>query len=52
MQPSKHAWHIRVACVLLRGYQTLISPLLGDNCRYQPTCSQYAKSLHSLDGIL
>lgn len=23
-------------------YQWLISPLLGSNCRFQPTCSQYA----------
>ncbi|MEM7764955.1 MAG: membrane protein insertion efficiency factor YidD [Pseudomonadota bacterium] len=42
MQPSKHAWHIRAVCILLRGYQALISPVLGNNCRYQPTCSQYA----------
>ncbi len=29
--------------VLIRGYQLLISPWLGNNCRYQPTCSQYTK---------
>jgi putative membrane protein insertion efficiency factor len=23
-------------------YQMLISPLLGPNCRFHPTCSQYA----------
>ena len=27
--------------VLVRGYQILISPLLGSNCRHQPTCSAY-----------
>lgn len=27
---------------LVRIYQKLISPLLGANCRYTPTCSQYA----------
>ena len=27
--------------VLVRLYQYLISPMLGSNCRYQPTCSQY-----------
>lgn len=27
--------------VLIRGYQYLISPLLGSSCRYTPTCSQY-----------
>jgi putative membrane protein insertion efficiency factor len=24
-------------------YQKFISPLLGANCRYTPTCSQYGK---------
>ncbi len=27
---------------LVRGYQLLISPYLGANCRYAPTCSAYA----------
>ena len=26
---------------VVRGYQLLVSPLIGNNCRYQPTCSQY-----------
>ncbi len=26
---------------LVRGYQMSLSPLLGSNCRYQPTCSHY-----------
>jgi putative membrane protein insertion efficiency factor len=29
-------------CVLIRGYQLAISPLLGARCRYYPSCSQYA----------
>ena len=29
-----------IAC--LRSYQRFISPRLGDRCRYEPTCSQYA----------
>ena len=27
---------------LIKIYQWAISPLLGQNCRYTPTCSQYA----------
>ena len=27
---------------LIQGYRVLISPLLPPNCRFQPTCSQYA----------
>jgi len=26
----------------IRGYQRFVSPLFGMNCRYEPTCSQYA----------
>ena len=28
--------------LLVRIYSYVISPLLGVNCRYQPTCSEYA----------
>ena len=27
--------------VLIRGYQLLISPLLGPTCKYYPSCSHY-----------
>lgn len=27
---------------LIKGYRKYISPLLGPNCRFQPTCSQYS----------
>ena len=27
---------------LIKSYQLLISPLLGQNCRYLPTCSEYS----------
>ena len=26
----------------IRGYRYLISPLLGQSCRYLPTCSEYS----------
>lgn len=29
--------------LLIKLYQLFISPLLGANCRYTPTCSQYGK---------
>jgi hypothetical protein len=32
---------------LIRIYQKLVSPNLGANCRYQPTCSQY--TLEAID---
>ncbi|WOJ97445.1 membrane protein insertion efficiency factor YidD [Congregibacter brevis] len=27
---------------MIRGYQLLLSPLLGNHCRYYPSCSSYA----------
>ena len=27
---------------LIKGYKFLLSPLLGDNCRYFPSCSDYS----------
>lgn len=33
--------------ILIRGYQLLLSPLLGPRCRYHPSCSHYA--LEALD---
>jgi hypothetical protein len=32
----------------IRGYQFVISPLLGQNCRFYPTCSNYAlEAIHT-----
>ena len=46
----------RVVTDLLLGliwlYQKLISPLLGPSCRFQPTCSSYAKTCLSTHGPL
>lgn len=28
--------------VIIRAYQKCISPMLGNNCKFHPTCSQYA----------
>ena len=27
--------------ILIRGYQRFISPFLGSNCRFYPSCSEY-----------
>jgi hypothetical protein len=31
----------RVLLAFVRGYQLLLSPILGGSCRYIPTCSHY-----------
>ena len=33
----------RVLVALIRGYQYLFRPLLGANCRFYPSCSDYAR---------
>ena len=30
-----------ILLILIKGYQRLISPLLGNNCRHIPSCSEY-----------
>jgi putative membrane protein insertion efficiency factor len=31
----------QLALALIRAYQKMVSPNLGANCRYRPTCSAY-----------
>ena len=38
--------------VLIRGYQLMISPLLGSNCRFMPTCSEYAMESLKSHGLI
>ncbi|MEN7342561.1 MAG: membrane protein insertion efficiency factor YidD [Pseudomonadota bacterium] len=42
----------RCAIALLRAYQYLISPWLGNNCRFTPTCSQYSIEAIQRFGVL
>ncbi len=42
----------RVAVGLIRVYQRLLSPLLGQRCRYHPSCSAYAVQALQSYGIL
>ena len=37
---------------LINFYKYLISPLLGNNCRYLPTCSEYTKESVEKFGII
>ncbi len=44
---------IRAGFILpIRLYQRLVSPLLGSNCRYFPTCSEYAARAVERYGVL
>lgn len=41
-----------ILIVLIRGYQLLLSPLLGNHCRFYPSCSQYAREAIERHGTL
>ena len=32
----------KLLTLLIRGYRYMISPMLGNHCRFYPTCSHYA----------
>jgi uncharacterized protein len=40
----------RILVVLLTGYRSFISPLLGQRCRFYPSCSAYALEAVQLHG--
>lgn len=42
----------RVIIKLIGVYRYLISPFLGNNCRYYPTCSEYAQTSVERFGVL
>lgn len=41
----------RVAIAILRVYRWCISPMLGANCRFYPSCSCYAEEAIRLHGV-
>ncbi|RLZ11929.1 membrane protein insertion efficiency factor YidD [Faecalibacter macacae] len=43
---------IKPFIILVRFYQLAISPWLGNNCRYQPTCSHYMIGALKEHGLL
>lgn len=42
----------RLFILLIRGYGYLISPFLGNNCRYYPSCSAYTQEAIERHGAL
>ena len=38
--------------LFIRIYQLFISPIIGQNCRYQPTCSEYVSGCLKQFGII
>jgi hypothetical protein len=42
----------RVAILPIRAYQLLFSPMVGQRCKYYPSCSEYAAQAIQRYGIL
>ena len=42
----------RLCLWLIHGYRMVISPFLGPNCRFNPSCSQYASEAITKYGTL
>jgi len=40
-----------ILIALIRAYQLFISPLLGNHCRFYPSCSQYAREAIEYYGL-
>ena len=40
--PARSPMFARVLITLVRLYQQIVSPWLGRNCRFEPSCSRYA----------
>jgi len=50
--PGLRAVPRRLLAGLIRGYQTVLSPLLPPSCRFHPSCSQYALEALTRHGAL
>lgn len=42
---------MKLLLVLIRGYKYAISPLLGQNCRFFPSCSEYTAQAIQKHGV-
>ena len=42
----------RIAMAGIRVYQWTLSPFIGNQCRFHPTCSQYALDAFETHGVL
>ncbi|MCJ8295755.1 MAG: membrane protein insertion efficiency factor YidD [Colwellia sp.] len=42
----------KLVITVIKGYQRFISPLLGPNCRFTPSCSTYATEAINRFGVI
>jgi putative membrane protein insertion efficiency factor len=44
-------WPARLAIAVLAAYKAILSPLLPRACRFEPTCSEYAREAIGRHGL-
>ncbi|NKB80883.1 MAG: membrane protein insertion efficiency factor YidD [Nitrospirales bacterium] len=49
---SQQRYMRQLILLLITTYQRLVSPFLGPNCRFDPSCSQYGYEAIARHGIL
>ena len=42
----------KILILIIRGYQYLLSPLMGPSCRFYPSCSCYAQQALESHGVI
>ncbi|WP_367924590.1 membrane protein insertion efficiency factor YidD [uncultured Ruthenibacterium sp.] len=45
-------WIRKLFILPIKGYKKFISPLLGNNCRFYPTCSEYTMQAIEIHGVV
>ena len=51
-EPKKLNPMKKAVLFLIRGYKSVLSPILGQHCRYHPTCSTYTYEAIEKYGLL
>jgi putative membrane protein insertion efficiency factor len=41
-----------IPLIIIKGYRYFISPLLGNRCRFYPSCSEYAEEAYQRFGVV
>lgn len=49
---KNHSAPQKLAVYFIKAYQRWLSPLLGNNCRFNPTCSSYAVEAINRFGVV
>ena len=45
------SWSVRLGLVVVRSYQLLLAPFAGGACRFEPSCSVYARDAVEIHGL-